>query len=104
VILTAPFASNVHMAPYHFYSGFSRYWYEHYLALRGVEIKELSSNGDWYSLLGQEITRQGGLERQLGNWACPLAYAYALLRLLYLKIRGNQRAEDLVCFGWHWSL
>ena len=26
VILTAPFSSNVHMAPYHFCSGFSRYW------------------------------------------------------------------------------
>jgi len=100
VILTAPFASNVHMAPYHFCSGFSRYWYEHHLALRGFEIKELTSNGDWYALLWQEITRLGGLERQRGNWAWPLAYAYALLGMLYFKIRGNQRAEDLACFGW----
>lgn len=101
VILTAPFASNVHMAPYHFCSGFSRYWYEHHLALRGFEIKELSPNGDWYALLWQEITRLGGLERQRGNWAWPFAYAYALLGTLYFKIRGNQRAEDLACFGWH---
>jgi ubiquinone/menaquinone biosynthesis C-methylase UbiE len=27
LILTAPFASNVHMAPHHFCSGFSKYWY-----------------------------------------------------------------------------
>ena len=83
VILTALFASNVHMAPYHFCSGFSKYWYEHHLALRGFEIEELSSNGDWYALLWQEITRLGGLERQRGNWAWPLAYAYALLGMLY---------------------
>lgn len=101
VILTAPFASCVHQAPYHFCSGFSRYWYEHHLALRRFEIKELTPNGDWYALLWQEITRLGGLERQRGNWAWPPAYAYALLGMLYFKIRSNQRAEDLACFGWH---
>jgi SAM-dependent methyltransferase len=101
MILTAPFASNVHMAPYHFCSGFSKYWYEHHLAQRGFEIKELLPNGDWYALLRQEISRLGGLERQRGNWAWPLAYAYALLGMLYFKLRRNQRAEDLACFGWH---
>ena len=63
LILTAPFASNVHMAPYHFCSGFSKYWYEHHLARLNFEIRELSANGDWFSLLRQEITRLGGLER-----------------------------------------
>jgi len=101
MILTAPFASNVHMAPFHFCTGFSKYWYEHHLPQRGFEIKELSPNGDWYALLKQEITRLGGLERKRGNWAWPLAYAYGLLGILYFKLRRNQRAEDLACFGWH---
>jgi ubiquinone/menaquinone biosynthesis C-methylase UbiE len=79
LILTAPFASNVHMAKYHFCSGFSKYWYQHHLTLRGFEIESLSFNGDWYALLQQEISRLRGLERQRGNWACPLAYAYARL-------------------------
>jgi len=101
LILTAPFSSNVHMAPYYFCSGFSRYWYEHHLALRGFEIKELVPNGDWYALLTQEINRLGGLERQRGNWAWPLAYAYALLGALYFTIRSKQCAEDMACIGWH---
>lgn len=100
LILTAPFASNVHMAPYHYCSGFSKYWYEHHLALRGFKLSELSANGDWYALLRQEITRLGGLERQRGNWAWPLAYAYALLGLAYFRLRGKLRAEDVACFGW----
>jgi SAM-dependent methyltransferase len=100
MILTAPFGSHVHMAPYHFCSGFSKYWYEHHLAQRGFAVKELTANGDWYALLRQEITRLGGLERSKGNWAWPLAYAYALLGVLYFKLRGNYRAEDLACFGW----
>lgn len=63
LIVTARFASNVHMAPYHYCTGFSRYWYEHQLAQRGFTIRELVPNGDWYALLRQEITRLGALER-----------------------------------------
>jgi hypothetical protein len=100
MILTAPFASNVHMAPYHYCSGFSKYWYEYHLVQRGFHLETLTANGDWYALLLQEITRLGGLERQRGNWAWPFAYAYALLGLAYFKLRGNKRAEDLACFGW----
>ena len=100
VILTASFASSVHMAPHHYGNGFSKYWYEHHLAQRGFRIESLTPNGDWYALLLQEITRLGGLERQRGNWSWPFAYAYALLGLLYFKLRGNKRAEDLACFGW----
>lgn len=101
LILTAPFASLVHFAPYHYCTGFSRYWYEHHLASRGFTIKELRPNGDWFAYIEQEITRLGGLERRLGNWSWPFAYAYALLGELYFKLRSNKRAEDLSCLGWH---
>jgi len=101
LILTAPFSSNVHMAPYHFCTGFSKYWYEHHLVQRDFQITELVANGDWYALLYQEITRLGSLERQKGNWIWPIAYAYALLGSMYFTLRGKQFREDLACFGWH---
>ncbi|MFN7752496.1 MAG: class I SAM-dependent methyltransferase [Pseudomonadota bacterium] len=101
LILTAPFASLVHMAPYHYCSGFSSYWYEHHLPARGFAIRELTANGDWYAFLRQELTRLGGLERSRRNWTWPLAYAYALLGLLYFRLRSDIRATDLACFGWH---
>lgn len=101
LILTAPFASNVHMAPYHYCSGFSKYWYQYHLQQRGFVIRSLVANGDWYALLRQEIIRLGGLERKRGNWAWPLAYAYAVLGLAYFKFRADKKAEDLACFGWH---
>ncbi len=100
LILTAPFASNVHMAPYHFCSGFSKYWYQHHLAARGFEIHELVANGDWYALLQQEITRLGSMERSKGNWTWPLAYLYALLGVGYYELRRKKIAPDLACFGW----
>ncbi len=101
LILTAPFASLVHMAPYHYCSGFSRYWYEYHLPLRGFRIEELVPNGDWFAYAEQELTRLGNVERERGNWSWPIAYAYSLLGVLYFKLRGAKRAEDLACFGWH---
>ena len=100
LILTAPFASNVHMAPYHFCSGFSKYWYQHHLHERDFDIRSLVANGDWYALLRQEISRLGGMERQHSNWAWPLAYAYSLLGLGYFAVRAKKTAEDVACFGW----
>ena len=101
VILTAPFSSNVHMAPYHYCSGFSKYWYEYHLSMRGFEIKELSANGDWHAFIEQEVTRLGGLERQHGNWTWPLAYVFVLFGKLYFKLRSKLSSEDLACFGYH---
>lgn len=68
MILTAPFASLVHMAPFFFCTGFSKYWYEHHLHLRGFQITQIVPNGDWFSCLFQEISRLGGLERRLSSW------------------------------------
>jgi SAM-dependent methyltransferase len=101
LILTAPFSSSVHMAPYYFCSGFSKFWYEHHLPNRGFKIIELVPNGDWYSLLRQEIARVGGLERSRQVWTWPLAYLLALFWSLYFLIRPPKSASDLACFGWH---
>jgi len=101
LILTAPFSSIVHMAPYHFCAGFSKYWYQHHLNQRGFRIQTLVANGDWYSLLRQELRRLGGLERQRRNWTWPLAYAYASLGLVLLTLGRRNTTDDLACFGWH---
>lgn len=101
LIITAPFASMVHQAPFHFCTGFSRYWYEHQLGKRGFRILELVPNGDWYDYLKQEICRLPIMERQKGNWAWPVALGYALLGLGYFKIRSRKSAADFGCFGYH---
>ncbi|MBU0598528.1 MAG: class I SAM-dependent methyltransferase [Candidatus Omnitrophica bacterium] len=101
LILTAPFASLVHFAPYHYCSGFSRYWYEYHLPAHGLIIEELSPNGDWFKYLHQELMRLGGIARSCGDWSWPLAYVFGLLGDLYFKVRGGKSAKDLACFGWH---
>jgi len=101
LILTAPFASLVHFAPYHYCSGFSRFWYEHQLPQRAFEIEELTPNGDWFAYCQQELMRLGSMARRYGDWNWPLAYVLGVLGALYFKVRHGRRADDLACFGWH---
>lgn len=101
LILTAPFASLVHQAPYHFCTGFSRYWYEHHLPLRGFVIQELIPNGDYFAYCKQELMRLGSTARRYGDWGWPLAYALGFLGFLYFKVKGGRIADDLGCFGYN---
>lgn len=100
LILTAPFSSLVHFAPYHYCTGFSRYWYEHHLEKRGFEIQELTPNGDWFAFCQQDLMSLGGFARRYGDWSWPLAYGLSILGALYFKIRGGRPAHDLACFSW----
>ena len=100
-IITAPFVSNVHMAPHYFYSGFSKYWYTHHLPIFGFEIQELTANGDWFDVLAQEARRLGGMERRGNVFIWPLAYLASMCIFNYLKWRHPKNASDLACFGWH---
>ncbi|MDO8652452.1 MAG: methyltransferase domain-containing protein [Undibacterium sp.] len=102
LIITAPFASLVHFAPYHYASGFSRYWYEFHLPPRGFEILQLEANGDWFAYLRQELLRLPGASRRYGDWCWPLAYIVVAVGLAYFSIRRKSPiATDLACFGWH---
>jgi SAM-dependent methyltransferase len=102
LIVTAPFASFVHFAPYHYATGFSRYWYEYHLPARNFEIQELTSNGDWFAYAKQEMLRLPSMSRHYGDWFWPLAYLVTGISLVYFSLRGKSRtAEDVACFGWH---
>lgn len=57
LLLTAPYSCGVHGEPDHYYSGFTPYWYRHYLEKYGFEILEMSPNGGFFKMLGQENAR-----------------------------------------------
>lgn len=104
VIITAPFGSFVHFAPYHYATGFSRYWYELHLPAREYNILELTANGDWFSFARQEALRLPSMVRQYGSWTWPLAYLLGGISVLYfilLERTGHRQADDVACLGWH---
>jgi ubiquinone/menaquinone biosynthesis C-methylase UbiE len=55
LILTAPFCSITHFAPYHFYTGFNVYFYEKYLNDLGFSIEEITKNGNYFEYIAQEL-------------------------------------------------
>lgn len=57
LVMTAPFCSLTHFAPYHFSSGFNSYYYSHYLPKYGFEIQKLEATGNYFSYLAQELYR-----------------------------------------------
>lgn len=101
LILTSPFASLVHFAPYHYCTGFSRYWYDYHLTKRGFQIEELTPNGDWFAYCEQELMRLGSMARRYGDRSWLLGYGLGILGALYFKIRRGKKADDIACFGWH---
>lgn len=57
LILTAPLGSGIHQAPYHFYGGFTPFWYRKYLGEAGFEQIEIEANGGFFKFYGQESQR-----------------------------------------------
>jgi len=55
--MTAPFCSLTHFAPYHFSTGFNKYFYSHHLEKLGFEVKELIANGNFFEFMAQELRR-----------------------------------------------
>jgi len=57
LIVTAPFWSLTHFAPYHYATGFNRYFYEFHLGRLGFDIVEMTPNGNFFECVGQELRR-----------------------------------------------
>jgi ubiquinone/menaquinone biosynthesis C-methylase UbiE len=57
LILTAPLGSGLHQKPYHFYGGFTSYWYRKFLTEAGFEDITIQPNGGFFKHYGQESMR-----------------------------------------------
>jgi SAM-dependent methyltransferase len=57
LFLTAPLMSGLHQLPYHFYSGYTPFWYRHFCEKFGLQVTEISPNGGFFKLLAQECAR-----------------------------------------------
>ena len=103
LILTAPFCSLTHFAPYHFTSGFNRYWYERHLTEQGFDLVEITPNGNWFEYLAQELWRlpsMGRYSSRLLAWIAGMAGA-PLFVVLVLLSQFDRGSAELLCFGWH---
>ncbi|HWX18516.1 MAG TPA: class I SAM-dependent methyltransferase [Candidatus Binatia bacterium] len=78
LLLTAPHGTTLHMQPYHFYGGFTHYWYRHWLPRHGFVV--------------DSILPQGGPGRAT---VCYLHAFYTSWRAREQKLKGLKRASSL---------
>jgi SAM-dependent methyltransferase len=103
LIMTAPFCSLTHFAPFHFATGYSRYWYEAHLGQLGFVIVEMKPNGGWLDYVAQELWRLPRIgssysSRVLGWLALLLSVpTLAVMRLMKSRDKGS---SELLTFGW----
>jgi SAM-dependent methyltransferase len=60
ILITAPFTSGSHQLPYHFSSGYPREWYQHVANKNDLDIISMTSQGDFFKLMAQEVGRGFG--------------------------------------------
>ena len=104
LILTAPFCSLTHFSPYHFYTGFNRYFYETHLSAHGFKIIELESNGNFFEYLAQEIRRISyiaGVYTKNNPTILEKLALKIVLRMLKNFSTHNKGSEELLHFGYH---
>lgn len=104
LILTAPFASLTHFAPFHFCTGFNSYFYEHHLSRLGFEVKEIARNGDYFECIAQEIHRLPEISKRYSNYEFGFLGKLILkltLKVLYTLSRRDTNSDELLCHGYH---
>lgn len=106
LIITAPFCSLTHFAPFHFYSGFNRYFFERFMPENGFHICELVVNGNFFEYLAQELRRLPEVENDYSDGTVKFGLLdriaqHWLLRNLDRSSRNDHGSKDLLNFGFH---
>lgn len=103
LILTAPFCSLTHMAPYYFANGFSEFWYREHLEAQGFEIRELTPDGNYFKYMAQELFRTVEMTQKYCNIHLADEQAGVLSKAVKimseLSLIDSNSAETL-CFGY----
>lgn len=90
VLLTAPLGSHLHQEPYHYYGGFTPYWYEHFLRLAGFRVTSLERNRGFFSFFGQEAQRFSSLVDPRNTRKLSLGHRIVLSSLWLLTLPMNR--------------
>lgn len=105
LLITAPFCSITHFAPYHFATGFNQYFYQHWMKELGYEIVDLQANGNYFDYINQEVYRVEKVARTYDAASKLQSADYYALRVLSERLRSFSedgiRSNELLCFGYH---
>jgi ubiquinone/menaquinone biosynthesis C-methylase UbiE len=104
LLITAPFASLTHFAPYHYASGLSRFFYEYHLPENNFSIVDMSFNGNFFEFVAQEIMRIEAVATKYSNKKLSWLNKKSIqlnLKLLQKLTEADTGSNELLCFGIH---
>ncbi|MCE5336501.1 MAG: methyltransferase domain-containing protein [Desulfobacteraceae bacterium] len=108
LIITAPFCAATHFSPCFFQTGYSRYFYEHWLKKLGCEIVRIDYNGNFYEYLAQELRRIPAVNAQYASSKSSRMERFSLailtrIMLVFLTRLANRASgsERLLANGLH---
>jgi ubiquinone/menaquinone biosynthesis C-methylase UbiE len=105
LIITAPFCSLTHFAPYHFATGFNHYFYETHLPALGFDVLEVTPNGNFFEYMAQEMRRMPSIsERYASPTRMTRLERYGLKKVLEFLQRctaTDKGSAELLSFGYH---
>lgn len=104
LLLTAPFCSLTHFSPFHYYSGFNKYFYNKHLSNFGFKIVEIKNNGNYFEYLAQEIRRLPSMQTKYTFEQKPnileLIAIKIILYFLEKSSKKDRKSNELLCFGY----
>lgn len=103
LLITAPFCSLTHQAPYFFATGFSQFYYTDLLKENNFSSIELKANGSFFQFLAQEIRRVNSVSKTyVGkglNWYQKIITGL-FLRVLSKQDKKDRGSNELLAFGY----
>ena len=102
LLLTVPFCSLTHMAPYYYTNGFSKYWYEDNLQGTGFEILDIVQYGNWFTYLVQELERFPYMAQKYAKGInddmreCTMN----MIKILVEQSKEDKGSNEVLCFGY----
>ena len=100
-IITSPFTSMTHFAPYHFCTGFNKYFYEKHLS--GYEMLEIAPQGSFFTAALQQVML---IPRFCGRYAgilgAILSIPFILPLIVFLRVIAlfDSGSSELLCFAY----
>jgi len=111
LLLTAPQRSGLHQAPYHYYGGYTMYWYKKFLPEAGFEIVNIEPNGGFFKHYGEAGQQFVGMlfpsegPRKWWRWALGPIYLcmklFALLQGITCHYLDRLDKEKGMTVGYH---
>lgn len=104
LILTAPFCSLTHFSPYHYYTGFNRYFYKYHLEENNFKIIEMDTNGTYFEYIAQELRRIPEVCKNYSKYNLKESDKRKINEILqvlnYIELESSN-SDELLCHGYH---